>query len=154
MGRKAIFAGNGGSAASAQHFAGELVSRFYIERPPLPAIALTTDSSIITAVGNDYGYEQLFARQIRANGCPGDIFFALSTSGTSPNILAALKSAREMGIIGVGFIGENTGPMDDICDYVIHAPSSQTPRIQEIHDLLGHIVCARIEAALFGQKDS
>ncbi len=148
-GNKLLLCGNGGSAADAQHWAGELVSRFLYDRPGLPAIALTTDTSIMTAIGNDYGYERLFSRQVEALGTKGDVLFALSTSGRSPNILAALKAAREKGMITVGFTGEGGGDMPPLCDILLRVPSAATPRIQEGHEALGHAICALVEATLF-----
>lgn len=152
-GRKLLFAGNGGSAADAQHWAGELVSRFYFDRPGLSAIALTTDSSILTAIGNDYGYDYVFARQIEALGAQGDIFFALSTSGNSANILRAIKAARERGISVVGFTGAVGGKMREHCDECFRMPSDSTPKIQEGHELLGHMICALIEKDMFGHAE-
>lgn len=148
-GRKVMLCGNGGSAADAQHWAGELVSRFNYDRPGLAAIALTTDSSILTAIGNDYGYDRVFARQVEALGAAGDVLFALSTSGNSPNVLAALDAARARGIATVGFTGETGGAMAALCDVCIRIPSRSTPRIQEGHEVLGHAICAMIEAAIF-----
>jgi D-sedoheptulose 7-phosphate isomerase len=148
-GNKLLLCGNGGSAADAQHWAGELVSRFHHDRPGLAAIALTTDSSILTAIGNDYGYERVFARQVEALGAPGDVLFALSTSGRSPNVLAALQAARDRGMLTVGFTGEGGGGMPALCDILLAAPSASTPRIQEGHKVLGHAICALIEATLF-----
>ncbi len=148
-GGKILLAGNGGSAADAQHIAGELVSRFLFDRPGLPAVALTTDTSILTAIGNDYGYERLFARQIQALGRPGDVFVAYSTSGNSPNICIALEEARTRGIVTVGMTGSRKGAMNTSCDYLLEVPSSETPKIQEGHLVLGHILCGLVEAALF-----
>lgn len=148
-GGKLLLCGNGGSAADAQHWAGELVSRFNYDRPGLPAIALTTDTSILTAIGNDYGYERVFARQVEALGRPGDMLFALSTSGRSPNVLAALEAARAAGLVSIGFTGQAQGPMDALCEICIHVPSDRTPRIQEGHEALGHAICALVEAELF-----
>lgn len=147
---KVITAGNGGSAADAQHITAEFVSRFYFDRPALPSIALTTDTSIITAIGNDYGYENLFTRQIEANGSKGDVYIAISTSGNSPNIVKSLVKAREMGIFTVGLTGGTGGKMADLCDVCICVPSSETPRVQESHILLGHIICAYVEKEIFG----
>ncbi|MBP9788880.1 MAG: D-sedoheptulose 7-phosphate isomerase, partial [Acinetobacter sp.] len=146
---KILLAGNGGSAADAQHIAGEFVSRFAFDRPGLPAIALTTDTSIITAIGNDYGYEKLFTRQIQALGRKGDIFIGYSTSGKSPNILRAFEEAKSRGLVCVGFTGSRGGPMQDICDYLLEVPSIDTPKIQEGHLVLGHILCGLIESAIF-----
>jgi len=149
-GNKILFAGNGGSAADAQHLAGELVSRFKFDRPGLPAVALTTDTSVLTAIGNDYGYECTFARQLNAIGAAGDVFFGISTSGRSPNILRAFEEARRKEIITVGFTGESGGVMQPLCDYCVRVPSPETPKIQEGHILLGHIICGLIEREMFG----
>ena len=148
-GGKLLLCGNGGSAADAQHWAAELVSRFQYDRPGLAAIALTTDSSILTAIGNDYGYERLFARQIEALGRAGDVLFALSTSGNSPNILAALETARGMGIGCVGFTGGSGGKMVALCDIALVMPSAVTARIQEGHEAVGHAICGMIEHQIF-----
>lgn len=150
-GKKTLLAGNGGSAADAQHIAGEFVSRFYFDRPGIPSIALTTDTSILTAIGNDYGYEKLFSRQVQAQGVEGDIFIGISTSGNSANIIEALKVCKEKGILSVGLTGESGGAMNELCDYCIKVPSSKTPRIQESHILIGHIICAIVEEELFGK---
>jgi D-sedoheptulose 7-phosphate isomerase len=149
---KILLAGNGGSAADAQHIAGELVSRFAFDRPGLAAVALTTDTSILTAVGNDYGYEMLFSRQIQALGRKGDVFVAHSTSGKSPNILKALQTAKELGLVTIGLTGNRNGPINAICDHVLAMPSGDTPKIQEGHLIMGHILCGAIEEALFGKK--
>lgn len=148
-GNKLLVAGNGGSAADAQHIAAEFVSRFNFDRPGLPALALTTDTSILTAVGNDYGYEQLFRRQIEANGVSGDVFMGISTSGNSPNVLQALDAARLKGITTFGLTGQTGGKMHELCDYCLCVPSVDTPRIQEAHILIGHTLCAMVELALF-----
>ena len=148
--RKILLAGNGGSAADAQHIAGELVSRFAFDRPGLPAIALTTDTSILTAIGNDYGYERLFARQVQAHGRKGDVIIAYSTSGKSPNILMALREARERGLVCIGLMGNRGGVMPELCDHVLDVPSADTPKIQEGHFVLGHVLCGIIENAIFG----
>ncbi|MEO5340823.1 MAG: D-sedoheptulose 7-phosphate isomerase [Magnetococcus sp. MYC-9] len=153
-GGKLLVAGNGGSAADAQHIAGELVSRFYFDRPALPALALTTDSSILTAIGNDYGYEQLFSRQIEANGKAGDLFLAISTSGNSANMLRAAHTARRMGLQVVGLTGASGGQLAALCDLCLRIPATTTPRIQEGHILVGHLLCAFIERGLFGQSRS
>ena len=152
-GGKILLAGNGGSAADAQHIAGELVSRFEFDRPGLPAIALTTDTSILTAIGNDYGYEKLFSRQIQALGASGDVFIGYSTSGNSKNILNAIQEARRKGLICIGFSGASGGLMHDLCDYLLQVPAQSTPKIQEGHLVLGHILCGLIENALF-KKDN
>lgn len=150
-GNKTLIAGNGGSAADAQHIAGEFVSRFYFDRPGLASLALTTDTSIMTAIGNDYGYEKLFSRQVQANGVKGDMFIGISTSGNSANVIEALKECKEKGIITVGLTGEKGGKMAEMCDYCIKVPSNETPRIQEAHILIGHIICAVVEEAIFGK---
>ena len=150
-GHKTLIAGNGGSAADAQHITGEFVSRFYFDRPGLASIALTTDTSILTAIGNDYGYEKLFSRQVQANGVKGDMFIGISTSGNSANIVEALKECKEKGIITVGLTGASGGKMAELCDYCIKVPSSETPRVQEAHILIGHIICAVVEEAIFGK---
>jgi D-sedoheptulose 7-phosphate isomerase len=149
QGGKLLFAGNGGSAADAQHWAGELVSRFYFDRPGLPAIALTTDTSILTAIGNDYGYDYTIARQIEALGRRGDLFFAISTSGRSKNILRAAQAARDAGIGVVGFTGDAGGDLAELCDVCFKIPSKETPKIQEGHEFLGHLVCGLIEHEMF-----
>lgn len=149
LGHKILIAGNGGSAADAQHFAGELVSRFQFNRPALSAIALTTDSSILTSIGNDYGYANVFARQIEAHGRNGDIFIAISTSGNSANILKAIESAKSIGLIVIGLTGRAGGEMKPMCDICLCAPSDSTPRIQEFHLVYEHTLCACIESSLF-----
>jgi len=148
-GNKILLAGNGGSAADAQHLAAELVSRFYFDRPGLPAVALTTDTSALTAIGNDYGFERLFSRQVDALGRKGDVFIGLSTSGNSPNILKALDEARLKGLVTVGLTGQGGGRMAALCDHCLRMPSSETPRIQEGHIVVGHTVCALIEREMF-----
>lgn len=148
-GNRVLLAGNGGSAADAQHIAAEFVSRYAFDRPGLAAIAFTTDTSILTAIGNDYGYEQIFRRQLQSNGRQGDIFIGISTSGNSPNVLAALQCAKELGITAVGLTGQGETKMHEHCDYCIRVPSESTPRIQESHILLGHIICGIVEDALF-----
>lgn len=148
-GNKVMFAGNGGSAADAQHLAGELVSKFYFDRPGLPSIALTTDTSILTAIGNDYGFDRLFARQVEAQGKEGDVFVGISTSGNSANIVEAMKVCRKMGIATIGLTGRKPCGMDELSDIVIKVPSSETPRIQECQTLIGHILCCIIEEGIF-----
>jgi len=147
-GNKLLFAGNGGSAADSQHIAAEFVSRFEIDRPGLPAMALTTDTSILTAIGNDYGYENLFARQVQANAVEGDVFVGISTSGNSPNILAAFAAAKEKGVITVGLAGSG-GKIQNVCDHCISVPSDSTPTIQESHIMIGHMICAYVEVSYF-----
>ena len=148
-GHKILFAGNGGSAADAQHLAGELVSRLNFDRPGLAAFALSTDTSVLTAIGNDYGYDRVFARQLNAVGAAGDVFVAISTSGRSPNIIRALEEARRKGLVTVGLTGKSGGDMPALCDHCIRVPVSETPKIQEGHIVLGHIICGLIERVLF-----
>jgi len=148
-GCKVLAAGNGGSAADAQHFAAEFVGRFYYNRPPLSAIALTTDTSALTAIGNDYGYDYIFSRQVEANAVKGDILFAISTSGNSVSIINAIRSAKNKGVAIVGLTGEKPSKMDDMCDYIFKVPSADTPRIQEGHELIEHIICQLVEEQLF-----
>jgi len=150
-GHKLLLAGNGGSAGDAQHIAGEMVNRFRFDRPALPAVALSTDTSVLTAIGNDIGFEQVFARQIEALGMAGDMFIGISTSGKSPNIIRALQVCKKKGIIRVGFTGQGGGAMAPYCDYCLAVPSRETPRIQEAHILIAHIFCALVEEALFGK---
>ena len=149
-GAKLLIAGNGGSAADAQHIAGELLSRFSFDRDPLPAIALTTDTSVLTAIGNDYGFDRAFERQVRGLGRPGDVFLAISTSGRSPNVLSALRAAREMGMITIGFTGDGQRDMSAYCDHCLAAPSGETPVIQQIHIVAAHAICGLVEQELFG----
>ncbi|MBS7824767.1 D-sedoheptulose 7-phosphate isomerase [Wohlfahrtiimonas chitiniclastica] len=146
---KILIVGNGGSAADAQHMAAELVGRFELEREGLPAIALTTDTSILTAVGNDYGYHYTFARQVEALGQPNDALIAISTSGNSESIVNAVKAARKKGIYTIGLTGSRVCMMDELCDVMIKIPSTHTPRIQESHLLVEHMLCQLIETALF-----
>ena len=150
-GRKLLLAGNGGSAADAQHLAGEMLSRLNYDRAPAAALALTTDTSVLTAIGNDYGYERLFERQILGLGRPGDVFIAISTSGRSPNILRAIDAAREQRILTVGFTGRTGGEMPSRCDLCLRAPSDSTPLIQQIHITAGHIICGLVEERLFSR---
>jgi D-sedoheptulose 7-phosphate isomerase len=149
-GGKILLAGNGGSAGDAQHIAGEFVSRFAFDRPGLRAIALTTDSSILTAIGNDYGYDKVFARQIQAIGCRGDVFIGYSTSGRSPNIILALEEAKSRDLLCIGMTGNKKSRMHELCDYILEVPNNDTPRIQEGHAILGHILCGIIEQKIFG----
>ena len=148
-GGKLLLAGNGGSAGDAQHLAGEMLSRLYHDRAPCAAIALTTDSSVLTAIGNDYGYDRVFERQILGLGCPGDVLIVISTSGRSPNILKAIGAAREKRVTVVGFTGRTGGEMAALCDLCLHAPSDSTPLIQQIHITAGHIICGLVEERLF-----
>lgn len=146
---KILFAGNGGSAADAQHWAGELVSRFYYDRPGLPALALTTDTSILTAIGNDYGYDYTFARQVEALGRRGDVVVLISTSGNSPNILRAAQAAKDRGLWVIGFTGKAGGKLAPLADICFRIPSDETPRIQEGHEFIGHLLCALIEMGMY-----
>lgn len=149
-GGKLLFAGNGGSAAEAQHLAGEYVSRFNFDRPGLPAIALTTDTSVLTAISNDYGFDKLFARQLEALGRPGDLLFLSSTSGRSPNVLSGLSAARRLGVGTVLLTGPNYQPLAEGPDILLTAPSTVTARIQEVHLLIGHTICEFVENQMFG----
>lgn len=151
-GGKVMLAGNGGSAGDAQHIAGEFLSRLNFDRAPLPAIALTTDTSVLTAVGNDYGYEKVFERQVLGIGRTGDVLVAISTSGRSPNILRALEAARSRDIVTVGFCGGDPRDMGPLCSLVLRAPSAQTPLIQQMHLTAAHVVCGLVERAMFGGK--
>jgi D-sedoheptulose 7-phosphate isomerase len=150
-GGKALFCGNGGSAADAQHLASELSARFYLDREPLYGEALHVNTSHLTAVANDYGYEQVFARQVKAKGRRGDILFCLSTSGNSPNVVAAAKQAADIGMTTVGMTGQTGGVLAKHCQHMIKIPSKNTPRIQEAHILIGHIICELVERALFSE---
>jgi D-sedoheptulose 7-phosphate isomerase len=147
-GGKLMLAGNGGSAADAQHLAAEFVARFVLDRAPLAAIALTTDTSVLTAIGNDYGFVHAFERQVLGLGRPGDVFIAISTSGKSPNVIAALKAAREQGLVTVGFSGAEATEMRDLCQHFLAAPSRETAMIQQIHIVAGHAICALVEQAM------
>jgi len=147
---KTILAGNGGSAADAQHIAAELVGRYGFDRPSIPSLALTTDTSCLTAIGNDYGYDMVFSRQLEGMGQEGDLFMGISTSGNSKNIINAFISAKKMGITTVALVGRDGGEMAKIADIALIVPSDSTPRIQESHILIGHIICDVIEKELFG----
>lgn len=149
-GNTVFLCGNGGSAADAQHIAAELVGRYKLERRGLPALALTTDTSILTSVGNDYGYTHIFSRQIEALGKPGDVLVGISTSGSSANVVEALKEAEKRGMKRIVLIGRNPGSMSAGSDVVIAVPSDDTPRIQEVHAVIGHLLCGIIETELFG----
>lgn len=150
-GNKVMLAGNGGSAADSQHIAAEFVSRFEFDRPGLPSIALSTDTSMLTAIGNDYGYEKVFSRQVQANGRAGDVFIGISTSGNSKNVIKAVEQCKAMGITTVALCGAG-GVLKDLCDYALPVPSTHTPRIQESHILLGHAICALVEEAIWGAE--
>jgi D-sedoheptulose 7-phosphate isomerase len=149
--KKTILAGNGGSAADAQHIAAELVGRYGFDRPSIPSLALTTDTSNLTAIGNDYGYDQVFSRQLAGMGQKGDIFFGISTSGNSQNIINAFEVAKEKGITTVALVGRDGGKMAQMADVALIVPSDSTPRIQESHILIGHILCDIIEKEIFGE---
>ncbi|MBK5719461.1 D-sedoheptulose 7-phosphate isomerase [Dysgonomonas sp. Marseille-P4677] len=151
-GCKTLLAGNGGSAADAQHIAGEFVSKFYFDRPGIPSISLSTDTSIITAIGNDYGFERLFERQVQAQGCAGDVFIGITTSGNSENIVRALAACKDKGIKSIILTGNGGGKVADLCDICIKVPSDETPRVQESHILIGHIICCLVEERIFGHQ--
>jgi D-sedoheptulose 7-phosphate isomerase len=151
-GKKVVLFGNGGSAADAQHIAAEFVGKYKLIRDPLPAFALSTNTSILTACGNDYGYESVFLKQVQAIVNPGDIVIGISTSGTSPNVLSAIEAARKIGAITVGFSGEKKDGLGEIVDLWLKVPSQNTPRIQESHITAGHIICYLVENELFGPR--
>lgn len=153
VGNKLLLAGNGGSAGDAQHLAGEFLSRLNYDRAPAAALALTTDSSVLTAIANDYGYERVFERQVLGLGRPGDVLIALSTSGRSPNILRAIAAARTAGLAVIGFTGASGGDMAALCDLCLRAPSDSTPLIQQLHITAGHIVCGLVEQRLFPRAE-
>jgi D-sedoheptulose 7-phosphate isomerase len=148
-GNKVFFCGNGGSAADAQHLAAEFSGKFYYDRPPLPSEALHVNTSYLTAVANDYSFDEVYARILKGSGKESDVLFALSTSGNSRNIIRALETAQMMGIITVGLTGESGGKMAPLCDFLVKVPSADTPRIQECHIMIGHIVCELVESSLF-----
>lgn len=148
-GKKVLFCGNGGSAADAQHLAAEFSGRFYLDRDALPAEALHCNTSYMTAVANDYSYDVVYSRMVKGIGKEGDVLIGLSTSGNSANIVKAMEQARENGMINIAFTGEHGGKMKEVCDYLINIPSTDTPRIQECHITVGHIICQLVEAELF-----
>ncbi len=150
-GHKTLWAGNGGSAADAQHMVGEIVNKFYFDRPGLPALALNTNSSVVTAIGNDYGYDKVFSKQLEGCAEEGDVFIGISTSGNSANLVDVLDICRKKGIVTVALVGERACRMDAY-DYAIHIPSAVTPRVQEGHTLVGHILCSIIEESVFGKE--
>ena len=152
-GNKILLFGNGGSAADAQHLAAEFVNRFVIERPPLPAIALSTDTSVITSIGNDYDFSEIFSKQVRAIGQAGDVAWGISTSGSSSNIIKALEVAKKIGMITIGMTGKDGGDIAKMVDYSLNVSSSSTPRIQEIHITAGHVICEMIDFKLFQRPD-
>lgn len=153
-GNKILLFGNGGSAADAQHIAAEFVNRFLIERPPLPAIALSTDTSVITSIANDYDFSDVFAKQIRAIGQAGDVAWGISTSGMSPNVVKALETAKKMEMVTIGMTGKDGGQIARIVDHSLHVPSSSTPRVQEVHTVISHVICEMIDFKLFQRPDS
>jgi D-sedoheptulose 7-phosphate isomerase len=153
-GNKLLIAGNGGSAADAQHMAGEFLSRMNFDRNPLPAIALTADTSVLTAIGNDYGFDKTFERQVRGLGRKGDVFIAISTSGRSANVLAALTAARQIGVTTIGMTGTASAAMQPHCDLYLAAPSDQTPLIQQVHVVAAHVICSIVERDLFGEQSA
>ena len=148
-GGKILLFGNGGSAADAQHIAGEFVNRFLIERPPLPAIALSTDTSVITSIANDYDFSEIFSKQIRAIGREGDVAWGISTSGSSPNVLKAFQAATKLGLTTIAFTGKDGGKMAGMADICLNVSSSSTPRIQEAHITAGHVICEMVDYRLF-----
>jgi D-sedoheptulose 7-phosphate isomerase len=152
-GNKILLFGNGGSAADAQHIAGEFVNRFIIERPPLPAIALSTDTSVITSIGNDYDFSEIFSKQIRAIGQAGDVAWGISTSGTSPNVIKALDVAKKIGMITIGFTGRDGGDIARLVDYSLNVSSNSTPRVQEVHITVAHVICEMVDFKLFQRPD-
>jgi D-sedoheptulose 7-phosphate isomerase len=152
-GNKILLFGNGGSAADAQHLAAEFVNRFVIERPPLPAIALTTDTSVITSIGNDYDFADIFSKQIRAIGQKGDIAWGMSTSGTSMNVVKGLEAAKKIGMVTIGLTGRDGGDVAKIADYALNVSSTSTPRIQEVHITVGHVICEMVDFKLFQRPD-
>ena len=152
-GNKILLFGNGGSAADAQHLAAEFVNRFVIERPPLPAIALTTDTSVITSIGNDYDFADIFSKQIRAIGQKGDIAWGMSTSGTSVNVVKGLEAAKKIGMVTIGLTGRDGGDVAKIADYALNVSSTSTPRIQEVHITVGHVICEMVDFKLFQRPD-
>jgi D-sedoheptulose 7-phosphate isomerase len=152
-GNKILLFGNGGSAADAQHLAAEFVNRFIIERPPLPAVALTTDTSIITSIGNDYDFAEIFSKQIRAIGRKGDIAWGMSTSGTSANVVKGLEAAKKIGMVTIGLTGRDGGDVAKIADYALNVSSTSTPRIQEVHITAGHVICEMVDFKLFQRPD-
>ena len=153
-GNKILLFGNGGSAADAQHLAAEFINRFVIERPPLPAIALTTDTSVITSIGNDYDFSEIFSKQIKAIGQTGDIAWGISTSGNSPNVVKALEMAKKIGMITIGLTGKDGGKIVQMVDYSLHVSSQSVPRIQEVHITLGHVICEMVDFKLFQRPDT
>ncbi len=153
-GNKILLFGNGGSAADSQHLAAEFVNRFMIERPPLAAMALSTDSSVITSIGNDYDFSEIFSKQIRALGQEGDVAWGISTSGSSVNVMRALEVAKKMGLITIGLTGRDGGTIARVVDYALNVASNSTPRVQEVHITVGHVICEMVDFKLFQRPDS
>jgi len=153
QGNKILIFGNGGSSSDSQHLAAEFVNRFRIERPPLPAVSLAADSAVITSIGNDYDFSEIFSKQIRAIGQPGDVAWGLSTSGKSPNVVKGLETARKNGLVTVGFSGKDGGDMARMCDYILNVPSTNTARIQEVHITAGHVICEMVDFKLFQRPE-
>jgi len=153
-GNKILLFGNGGSAADAQHLAAEFINRFVIERPPLPAIALSTDTSVITSIGNDYDFSEIFSKQIRAIGQAGDVAWGISTSGSSPNVIKAIEVAKKIGMVTIGMTGRDGGDIAKMVDYSLNVSSTSTPRIQEVHITAGHVICEMIDFKLFQRPDT
>ncbi|MFH1061183.1 MAG: D-sedoheptulose 7-phosphate isomerase [Pseudomonadota bacterium] len=149
--KKLVVFGNGGSAADAQHLAAEMVNRFQLDRPPLPALALTTDTSLLTSIGNDFSFDEIFAKQVKGLCVKGDIALAISTSGRSANVIKGLVAARAKGLVTLGLTGRQDGDMASLCDLIIRVPSDETPRIQEVHALVIHLVCELVDYTLFGR---
>jgi len=152
-GNKVLLFGNGGSAADCQHIAGEFINRFLIERPPLPAIALTTDTSVLTSIGNDYDFADIFSKQIRAIGQKGDIAWGMSTSGASVNVVKGLEAAKKIGMVTIGLTGRDGGDVARIADHALNVSSTSTPRIQEVHITVGHVICEMVDFKLFQRPD-
>jgi len=153
-GNKVLLFGNGGSAADAQHLAAEFVNRFMIERPPLPALALSTDTSVLTSIGNDYDFSEIFSKQIRALGQEGDIAWGISTSGKSPNVLRALETAKKKGLVTIGLTGRDGGDIARVADHWLNVSSQNTARVQEVHITVGHVICEMIDYKLFQRPDA
>ncbi|MBN1545467.1 MAG: D-sedoheptulose 7-phosphate isomerase [Syntrophaceae bacterium] len=152
-GNKILIFGNGGSSSDSQHLAAEFVNRFRIERPPLPAISLASDNAVITSIGNDYDFSEIFSKQIRAIGQSGDVAWGLSTSGKSPNVINGLEQARKNGLITIGFSGKEGGEMVRVCDYLLTVPSTNTARVQEVHITAGHVICEMVDFKLFQRPE-
>jgi len=152
-GNKILIFGNGGSSSDSQHLAAEFVNRFRIERPPLPAVSLAADTAVITSIGNDYDFSEIFSKQIRAIGQPGDVAWGLSTSGKSANVIKGLETARKNGLITVGFAGKDGGDIARMCDYILTVPSTSTARIQEVHITAGHVICEMVDFKLFQRPE-